>query len=666
MTALACGLTLAFALQDPSYAGAESLLQAGDFPAALHAAERVVAAYPCDPQAQLLLGRIHFARPVVGRYAALRAFRAAARLAPDDPEPLYRQMEVGFRLGSDEGDVIAREALLRIFALDADYRDSWERFREVYRNPEIWRRADRALARHPDDVTALARRVELAIALAEPLRAESLLAPVMARRPTDARCFLLRAEASFLAGLDAAGYAWHDSALAFADADSTGALWDEVWMIASPEEAARHARLAPGERRRFFAWFWARRDPNLVTPQNERIPEHFQRLAYARRYFRVLHPQMLWHRSARWRALETMGWQAELQDLLGTARDLFLSSSTDRLAAANGLGPGPRDVGDTAGSKTLSYLAGLDARGLIFVRQGPPDVMLACVYDALRPAEIPACGARDAEGWVYHTSDGLASLGFGRYHGESVFRPISRYQVRSTQVMLASDRTAMPAPLLARGWSAFYTSGEPGRTDVYFRSAPDTGAVVLWDETGEETVRARGPGLLVLTVPPGGYDYGLDVDSAGVQGLLRGALAVPAFAQGDLGLSSLALAPADSLRDREATLTRMPADLVFPAGAPLATYAEVYGLRADAAGRAHYRVRYSFTPVRSLVGRLLGGTAPVVFEFEREGETRRIVPERLVIEPGRVPPGRYRVSLAVTDLRRNVKSESVALEITIR
>jgi hypothetical protein len=42
------------------------------------------------------------------------------------------------------------------------------------------------------------------------------------------------------------------------------------------------------------------------------------------------------------------------------------------------------------------------------------------------------------------------------------------------------------------------------------------------------------------------------------------------------------------------------------------------------------------------------------------------VSEQLVIEPGRLPAGRYRVSLGVTDLRRKVKSESVAIEITIR
>ena len=56
----------------------------------------------------------------------------------------------------------------------------------------------------------------------------------------------------------------------------------------------------------------------------------------------------------------------------------------------------------------------------------------------------------------------------------------------------------------------------------------------------------------------------------------------------------------------------------------------------------------------------------MVFEFDRESEWRGTMPERLVIEPGRVPPGRYRVTLSVTDLPTNVKSATVALDITIR
>ncbi|HET8712213.1 MAG TPA: hypothetical protein VFM23_00855, partial [Gemmatimonadales bacterium] len=115
-----------------------------------------------------------------------------------------------------------------------------------------------------------------------------------------------------------------------------------------------------------------------------------------------------------------------------------------------------------------------------------------------------------------------------------------------------------------------------------------------------------------------------------------------------------------------AALRGMPADLAFRTGAPLAAYVEVYGLGLDENGRAPYRVRYTFEPLASAFARLFGGSArPVIFEFERSSELSTAM-ERLVIEPDRLPPGRYRVTVAVTDLTRNVKSESVALDITIR
>jgi tetratricopeptide (TPR) repeat protein len=633
VTPLALVLALVAQGPFPSYARAESLLAAGDLRAALDTADRLVAQHPSDANALVLLGRIHFVRPVVGRYQALAAFRAAARLAPANPAPLYWQMQVGFHLGSDEGDRIAREALLVLFAITPDYADTWSRFGELYQGPDIWRRAEGAFAHHPDHPVALERRAELLIALEEPLRAESLLVRAAALRPATAGSFLLRAELSFLAGRDSTGYAWHDSALAQAGVDSAGALWGEAEVIAGPEEIASHAATPPGERRAFFERFWSRRDPNLVTPENERVGEQYRRRAEARRMYRLLHPQRMVYRSATARALQ-----------YGGAADVWALQDT---------------------ALPLASRAGVDARGLMFLRHGPPDQRAPCILDLLRPLPTGACSsALELEGWLYWTPEGPLTVGFKE--GGEYFGPASSRQVRSIHTLLTTDRTALPAPLVARGWSAFFKSGAPGRTDAYFKAAPGTAAVVLWDAVGNQAVRASSPGMMVVTVPPGHYDYGFDVDSAGVVGRLRGAFTVPGFSSVDLGLSSLVLAPADSLTDREVTLAAMPADLVFDAGAALAIYAEVYGLTPDPTGRARYQVRYAFAPVRSLVGRLLHGVTPVVFEFARDVERRERVAEQLILEAGRVPPGRYRVSLAVTDLWRNVKSESVALEITIR
>lgn len=614
---------------------------------------------PAGERAESLLaaGKQHFAGRVVGRYAALDAFRRAARLAPADPQPLYWQMRVGFYLGSDEGEVIAREAILRILTLDPDYADVWDRFREVYQNSGLWRRADRALARHPDNLVALERRAELAIALEKPRLADSLLDQVQRRRGLSLLDCLLRAEASFLARNDSAGYRWHATALAHADADSTGALWERVWMIAKPAEAADHAATPPGERSRFFERFWARRDPNLLTPVNERVAEHFRRFAYARRHFRLLHPLNLYHRSAVYRTL-VLSYERSFSEQIGLhPAEPYAGADNDRMHAP--------------GEGTASALAGFDARGLIYLRHGPPDEKLRGAFDPLDRFERRG-NALDVEGWIYKRPDGGGTLTIGFKRGTSpgagdyVFLPSTRRQAASTRVALRTDRSTVPAPLAPRIWSAVFRSAELGLSDLYYRTSGDSAAAVLWDTAGQnEPVRASGSGLLLLSVPPGSYDLGLDVDSAGVLGRLRREIVVPRFSVVDLGLSSLVLAPSAQLLDREATLQRMPADLVYRAGTPLASYVELYGLTADRSSRTHYRLRYAFAPLRSFPARLFTRGHPVVFEFDRAGESSSAI-EQLIIEPGRLPAGRYRVTLSVTDLTRNVKSESALLEIDIR
>lgn len=630
-------LLLALTAQDPELARAESLLAAGDLPRALALAERIVARRPTDPQAHLALGRIHFARPVVGRYAALAHFRAAARLTPGSPAPWQWQAEVGWYLGSDEGEVIAREALLRLFALDPDDGQAWARFQQLFQNRDIWRRAERALTRHGDHPDALERRARLALALEEPARADSLLARVLTSRPAHVPALLLRAQAAFECGHDSVGGVWYDSALAIAHRDSTGALWESVWMIATPAEQARHEASSFDEGRTFFEWFWAPRDPNLLTPANERVAEHFRRLADARRRFRLTHPQTLYHRSALWRALEDPVWRAVM------------------------------DTGPTG--QTTMQAAMVDARGLLWVRHGRPDFMQIGILDPLRPLDIGGVRPLDYEGWLYRTPAGRASVGFAYQPGAGLdrfFRPVSNAQVASIRLLLSTDRTTLPAPLELRVWGAAFRSAEAGLTDLYYRTGPGAAAVALWDEQGATAARARGSDLLLVRAPAGPYRLGLDVDSSGVLGRLRGDVTVPAFSGPEVELSSLVLAGIDSLTDRETALGGMPVALTYPAATPLSAYAEVYGLSADRRGLARYRVRYSFARVRSLAGRLLHGPEEVALEFVREAPAALVVRERLVIEPGRVPVGRYRVRLAVTDLRRNVKSESVELEITIR
>ncbi|HJS44495.1 MAG TPA: GWxTD domain-containing protein [Gemmatimonadales bacterium] len=664
MIALALAL---LAVQGPSpdslSARAESLLARGNVQGAYKLAKKIVEQRPNDAQAHFLLGRVHFDRPIVGRWAALGEFKKAARLAPHDPAPVYWQMMVGFYLRSDDGDRIARDALLQLFAVTPDYLDAWARFRAVYQSPAIWRRAERALARHGDDPTALEHRAEMWIALGDGRRADSLLARVVAQRPAAVvKTFLLRAEASFLAGNSNAGLAWHDSALAHASDDASEALWDEAWTIATAQESNRYAATPANERQAFFERFWGERDPNLLTRENERLGEHYARRAKARHMYRLLQPQRSEYHSKAAQALADYELR-RAQSLLATANRAGGSSEpalvTTRVAA---LRWGSSALQDSARQSAIR--AGLTAQGLVFMRYGRPDRQASCITDLLHPYEIPFCSSHmDQETWLYRTPDGPLSISF--WKNEYVL-PLSNGQLQSSIVALQTDRTTLPAPLAAQAWSALFRSAELGLTDLYYRTSGDSAAAVVWDTAGQiQPIRASGSELLLLSVPPGLYHLGVDVDSAGKLGRSRRDVRVPFFSAVDLGLSSLVLAPSTALLNREPALRGMPVDLVYPAGTPLASYVEIYGLTPDRFGRSHYTVRYSFEPVRSLVGRLFSSARKVVFEFDRETESSMAF-ERLVIDPDRLPAGRYRVTVSVTDRTRNVKSESVALEIEIR
>src|SRR5438094_361423 len=151
-----------------------------------------------------------------------------------------------------------------------------------------------------------------------------------------------------------------------------------------------------GDAPRVFRWFWGKRDPNLVTPWNERIAEHFRRLAYVRRHFHLLHPLSLYHRSATARGLAAAGLRS-LQRQFVAIEPQLVPVASERLALAAGLGPEPRDAADQPGERSIYGLTGLDARGLVWLRHGAPDTRLTKARDLLRSLDLPGVSALDAE-----------------------------------------------------------------------------------------------------------------------------------------------------------------------------------------------------------------------------------------------------------------------------
>ncbi|HWO89273.1 MAG TPA: GWxTD domain-containing protein, partial [Gemmatimonadales bacterium] len=287
MLALALQLALAPPQQPPSdFARAESLLASGRLTEARAATERLLRRSPDDPRLLTLLGRIHLDWPVFGRYAAESLFVRASRLDPANPEPFYWIGRTGLALGGDDGEMMSRPALLEVLRLQPDYRDAWELWLRLYRGDAERRDAVEALEAHAGSAGADLKRSQLLLELRDYPRALALLA-----------------RALFESGADSAGARTYELALRLAHLDTDSVLWKQVRGIATPREREEYLRIGPGEREDFLRLFWARRDPHLASPLNERMGEHFRRMAEARRQFALLHPNARYHRSRLWRAL---------------------------------------------------------------------------------------------------------------------------------------------------------------------------------------------------------------------------------------------------------------------------------------------------------------------------------------------------------------------------
>jgi len=84
---------------------------------------------------------------------------------------------------------------------------------------------------------------------------------------------------------------------------------------------------------------------------------------------------------------------------------------------------------------------------------------------------------------------------------------------------------------------------------------------------------------------------------------------------------------------------------------------KIYQLQADPAGFLRYEVEYTF----------MRRDEPVVaVRFERQAEDAPMVPERVVLAPGRVPRGEYRIVMRVRDLVRGSEARTTLVNVELR
>lgn len=636
-------------------------MAAGELPRARALAETALRRRPDDPAALTVLGRIHLAWPVIGRFKAESLFTDASRLDPASPEPLYYLGHVGLALGGDDGEAIARRALVRALALDPDYRDAWQLWLRLYRGDGDRTAAIRSLALHQGSYSADLRRSLLLLELHDYDQTDTILATLLGRRPDDPAPRALLARSLFEQGRDREGWAAYEEALVRAGADTGGVLWEQVRGIATWRERQNWATTPPGQREAFLRLFWARREPDVRTPLNERVGEHFRRMAAARRYFTLLHPNARYHHSRYWRALS-----GGVGAVPGADFAAAVTAARSAPCAAEPP-PGVRDIPfasgftprlDTAASQATPNLEDmLDDRGRVFVRQGPPDSRLA--YE-------------DGETWCYRRPDGELRVtfirrtgGFGT-SGDMVVTPVLSGEATAAAYLLATDRPSGAAGLSFAFWPAAFLAADDRATVLFLFPDSVSAAAVLVDEAGGERARDTATaGALRMLASPGAYLLLLDASRQDRRGTFRGTVSLPDYGGDSLSVSSLLVASGDVGPRRDELIAAAPGGLLLAARQPLRVYAEVYAL-GSGDGRARYQARYHFE--RAGGGFLgLGRRSHITtIAFRREIPSQQRVVETVLVDPGRLSRGRYSVRLEITDDVTGARAASPSLTFEFR
>jgi tetratricopeptide (TPR) repeat protein len=616
-------------------------------PAARRVAERLIWSRPDDARALTLLGRIWLAWPVFGRWQADSLLTRAAALNPDNPEPFYYLGLVGIALGGDDGEWVARRGLTRVLALEPTYRDAWALWTRLYRGPSERRAAVAALARHAGEPAPDLWRSQLLIELKAYDEARPLLDALLARSPGSPAPNAHLAQLLYETGRDAEAAPVYETALAHADADTGGVLWRQVRSTASPGERGGYDRTPPQGRAAFFRRFWAYRTPDLRATLNGRIGEHFRRLRDARRVYALQHPNSRYFRSPVLRSFPRFGQGAPgcLLAAIGPGSRVTLPRAP-RVAPANA-------------DETLNLEDGLDDRGRIFVRYGAPDERVACEVGS--------------ETWRYRLRQGVLQISFARRTGpdgggDALVTPLVPGEWEAAQWLLATDRASAPETLDFAFWTASFRGATRWQTDVLvFPDYSVAATAALLDANGRTAARDSAAGApLRLRAAPGRYLLALDAERGDRRGRYRSGFVLPRFAGDSLAVSGLLVTDRDAPGQREAMVAAAPSRLRLAAGRPLRFYAEVYGL-ASRDGVSRYDAAYVFERLggRGVLG-LRGVPLPTSFAFQREQPVRRITVESLVIDPGRLPPGRYRLRLEVRDAVADERAASATLEFELR
>ena len=330
-----------------------------------------------------------------------------------------------------------------------------------------------------------------------------------------------------------------------------------------------------------------------------------------------------------------------------------------------------RGVDTTAARIGYNLATGLEDRGILYLRFGPPQTLaMGGTNDA-----APTCTTRDVERWRY---DALGDIRFSRPSAfardertvsEMVFRSMNQDQFEAMRAALTSDAPAEPATLAFGVWTAQFAGGRPGSTEIAVISTRGALAATLVSNDGVSDVRRGVGGWVMLETDPG--DYTLLAHARDSSALGRIELNVKARQFALPSISDLLLAPSWPLAGptRYDMLRHVGRSLSFAENTTMRSYAELYGLQSDG-GLVRYRAEYSLLrsahPARDMARDVWPDAVRLAFDRESPQMASGITREILDITPEQLGAGSYVLRLRVWDLIAGKEVGGTQVTFTVR
>lgn len=597
-------------------------------------------------RARIGLGAVCRQRPG-RRYEAVSHYRRALSLDPDNLEVYWELSRTGFELEETTGYRLASASLLEIIRRNPEHRGAYELWRDSIKDrnagnlSRVGEYLRAWLPEHPkrgywwldlardcyrlDDVPgAFACLDSLRVNWPQYRRSEQYL--------IEARCLLelgdtLGFEERYGSAIEVAG---REGGFEQFSLDAQTIMRPEerrAWEgLKTPEQAAVLLRK-----------FWMRRDPDPTTPANERLVEHYSRLAHAEKFYRQANPHSKFQTSSQYRKLVT-------------PMAMNFEYDTDKVIPE------------------IGSVMSLDQRGLLYVRHGAPKFI--SLPDDIAKSPDPT------EIWQYDKISFTFVRKFGA--GDFLFLPS-----RAVSNALATESFADPLPRMEFDYYGADFQGPGDRLEVeFYQSVPLDGSrdspvsvVAVFDSVWAESVRDSAGCVLVkapadtfwlavhrLSLPPGDYFYATRMDVPGRRAAYRRELSLRTYSRDTLDVSGVVLGSPPG--EGDAPLERFGVPLLprpglrFAPGEMISVYFEVYGLKADSGGRRAWSERVTVTAAGESGGggikRLFGfggrERRSISLTFDREPEgTEGPAAENFVIDTANLDPGRYRLRLEITD-----------------